>query len=75
VRLPIRRRMDYLDSESGRPITTERLRYGLRVLVIGIPCNEKWRTPKGLETVGPRYFGYNIDYVPIEVRIKGVSKP
>ncbi|KUO83873.1 MAG: hypothetical protein AT709_07785 [Caldivirga sp. MG_3] len=64
-----------LDSESGRPITTERLRYGLRVLVIGIPCNEKWRTPKGLETVGPRYFGYNIDYVPIEVRIKGVSKP
>jgi hypothetical protein len=64
-----------LDSESGKPITTERLRYGLRVLVIGIPCNEKWRTPKGLETVGPKYFGYNIDYVPIEVRIKGVSKP
>ncbi|BDR91024.1 DUF917 domain-containing protein [Vulcanisaeta souniana] len=59
-----------LDSESGKPITTERLRYGLRVIVIGIPCNEKWRTPKGLETVGPKYFGYDIDYVPIEVRMR-----
>jgi hypothetical protein len=64
-----------LDSESGKPITTERLRYGLRVLVISMPCNEKWRTSKGLETVGPRYFGYDIDYVPIEVRVKRVVKP
>ncbi|MEM1605010.1 MAG: DUF917 domain-containing protein [Fervidicoccaceae archaeon] len=55
-----------LDKETVRPITTERLRYGLRVIVVGIPCDPKWRTPKGLETVGPRYFGYDIDYVPIE---------
>ncbi len=64
-----------LDIETGRPITTERLRYGLRVLVIGIPCNEKWRTPKGLEVVGPKYFGYDIEYVPIERRMKEVGRP
>lgn len=64
-----------LDSESGRPITTERLRYGLRVIVLGMPCNEKWRTKEGLEVVGPRYFGYNIDYVPIEERVRKVGKP
>jgi DUF917 family protein len=57
-----------LDTETGEPITTESLRYGFRVTVLGIPCNEKWRTPKGLELVGPRYFGYDIDWVPVEQR-------
>jgi hypothetical protein len=57
-----------LDSESGFPITTEALRYGNRAVVIGSPCNEVWRTKKGLETVGPRYFGYSVDYVPVEKR-------
>lgn len=57
-----------LDAETGMPITTEGLRYGFRVVVIGIPCDAKWRTPAGLELVGPRYFGYDIDYVPIEQR-------
>ncbi len=53
-----------------RPITTERLRYGLRVTVIGILCSPLWRTPEGLKVVGPRYFGYDIDYVPIEVKMR-----
>ena len=57
-----------LDIETGEPITTEGLRYGFRVVVLGIPCTEKWRTPEGLELVGPRYFGYEIDYVPVETR-------
>jgi hypothetical protein len=35
---------------------------------LGIPCTPKWRTPAGLDLVGPRYFGYEIDYVPVEVR-------
>ena len=57
-----------LDTEAGEPITTETLRYGFRVTVLGIPCNEKWRTPEGLELVGPRYFGYDVDWVPVEER-------
>ena len=57
-----------LDIDTGEPITTEAMRYGYRVAVIGIPCSEKWRTPEGLELVGPRYFGYDVDYVPIEER-------
>ncbi len=57
-----------LDAENGEPITTEGLRYGFRVVVLGIPCTPKWRTPAGLELVGPRYFGYEVDYVPVEER-------
>lgn len=57
-----------LDIETGEPITTEGLRYGFRVVVLGMPCTPKWRTPDGLALVGPRYFGYEIDYVPVEER-------
>lgn len=57
-----------LDAETGDPITTETLRYGFRVVVLGIPCNQKWRSSAGLEVVGPRYFGYDVDYLPIERR-------
>ncbi|MFZ5634843.1 MAG: DUF917 domain-containing protein [Bacillota bacterium] len=57
--------------ETAVPITTEGLRYGHRVLVLGIPCDPKWRTPMGLETVGPRYFKYDVDYVPIEELVGG----
>lgn len=55
-----------LDRETGMPITTEGLKYGARVSIVAFPCHEKWRTDKGIETVGPRYFGYDFDYVPVE---------
>jgi DUF917 family protein len=55
-----------LDRETGRPITTEHLRYGQRVTIIGMPCSPIWRSQEGLALVGPRYFKYDLDYVPIE---------
>jgi DUF917 family protein len=57
-----------LDAETGEPITTEELRYGFRVTVIAAPCDRRWRTEAGLDLVGPRYFGYDVDYVPVERR-------
>jgi len=53
-----------VDAQNGEPITAETLRYGQRVAVIGAPCYERWRTPEGLKIVGPKYFGYDTDYVP-----------
>lgn len=54
-----------LDEQTSYPITTEGLRYGQRVVVIGIPCDEKWRSEKGIELVGPQYFGYSTEYRPL----------
>ncbi len=54
-----------LDTESGEPVTTEALRFGHRVSVIGAPADERWHSPEGLELVGPRYFGYSIDPVRV----------
>ncbi|MDW7659616.1 MAG: DUF917 family protein, partial [Bacillota bacterium] len=31
-------------------------------------CFDLWRTPEGLALVGPRYFGCDVDYIPIEER-------
>ncbi|SMG52709.1 MULTISPECIES: DUF917 domain-containing protein [Alphaproteobacteria] len=55
-----------LDADGGLPVTTEQLRYGLAVTVIGLPCDSQWRTPHGLELVGPHYFGYQHDYIAFE---------
>lgn len=55
-----------VDFETLSPITTESLKYGKRVRVIGLPAHEKWRTAKGIETAGPKYFGYDYEYVPLE---------
>jgi hypothetical protein len=55
-----------LDRETAAPITTEHLKYGQRAVIVGMPCDPFWRTEKALRQVGPRYFKYDLDYVPIE---------
>lgn len=54
-----------VDLDSGEPITTEVLRFGLRVAVIGLPCHPLLRTPEALAVIGPRAFGYELDYHPL----------
>jgi DUF917 family protein len=54
-----------LETDTGEPVTTEAMRYGNRVTVVGIPGDPRWITPAGLELVGPRYFGYDCDYRPL----------
>lgn len=60
-----------VDTETFCPVTTDALKYGKRVMVVGLKCFEMWRTPAGLELVGPRYFGCDTDYIPIEKRCEG----
>ena len=60
-----------VDMETFHPVTTDALKYGKRVLLIGLTCFGMWRTPAGLKLVGPRYFGCDTDYIPLEERCKG----
>jgi DUF917 family protein len=57
-----------VDSDTGEPTTTEELRYGFRIAVIAAPCDARWRSDAGLAIVGPRCFGYDFDFVPLEER-------
>lgn len=54
-----------VDSETASPVTTEVLRYGLRVTVLGIPAPPLLRTPEALAIVGPGAFGYDDVYRPL----------
>jgi hypothetical protein len=51
-----------LDSVSGEAVGSETIRYGQRVTVIALPPPPVFLSPKGLEYVGPRAFGYDLDF-------------
>ncbi len=56
-----------LELDTGEPITTEMLRYGLKLAVIGIPAHDLMKTPEALKVVGPKAFGYpDIEFVPLQ---------
>jgi len=39
---------------------------GAEVVIVGWASDPRWRQPKGIEFFGPRHFGFDFDYVPIE---------
>ena len=51
--------------EEGEPVTTEVLRYGTRVAVIAVPAPEQLKSEVALEVVGPRAFGYDVEFRPL----------
>ena len=55
-----------LDSETAEPITTEMLRYGQRVKVMGVSVPPIMRTPEALSVFGPHAFGLDEPFQPIE---------
>ena len=50
----------------GNPILSNTVKEGLDVTVIASKAPSIWRTAKGLELFGPKHFGFNYDYIPIE---------
>jgi DUF917 family protein len=39
---------------------------GEEVVIVGVPAPPQWRSPKGVELMGPRHFGFDFDWTPIE---------
>ena len=38
----------------------------VEVVMVGVPAPEQWRNEKGIELIGPRHFGFDFEYTPIE---------
>jgi len=55
-----------VEADSGTPVTTDALKYGQRLIALAWPCDPAWRSPGGIELVGPRYFKYDHDHVPLQ---------
>ncbi len=54
-----------LDIHTAAPIMTGSLRYGLSVALMVFDAPALWKTPEGLKLVGPRVFGYDVDYTSV----------
>lgn len=59
--------LSVLDPATAESMSTERVRYGARCVVVGAPtAPEWWRTPRGLSVGGPAAFGYDFEFTPVE---------
>ena len=58
-----------IDRETAEPVTTEGLKYGQRLKVIGVSAPETMRTPEALACFGPQAFGIDEPFRPIETLI------
>ncbi|MFO1056514.1 MAG: DUF917 domain-containing protein [Dongiaceae bacterium] len=57
-----------LDAVTGEAIGTETIRYGHRVAIMSLPAAPVLVTEKALAVVGPRAFGYDIDFTSVHPR-------
>ncbi|MGB9792308.1 MAG: DUF917 domain-containing protein [Thermacetogeniaceae bacterium] len=59
-----------VNADTGEPIANPTLSIGDHVAVIGLKARSVFRSQKGIDILGPRAFGFDFDYVPIEERLK-----
>jgi len=39
---------------------------GEKVAMVGVKAPAPWRSKKGIELIGPRHFGFDFDFIPLE---------
>lgn len=55
-----------VNSETGEPITNTYLSEGEPVAVIALRSADAYRSPAGVAVLGPRHFGFDLEYRPVE---------
>ncbi|MCK0127106.1 DUF917 domain-containing protein [Erythrobacter sp. F6033] len=58
-----------IDLETADGVINPGFERGQAVAALGFRCDPLWRSEAGLAVFNPRYFGYDIDYMPIEERL------
>ncbi|KAH9504678.1 hypothetical protein Btru_062559 [Bulinus truncatus] len=66
-----------VDADNAEPITTEEIKFGLRVAVLLMPSHDLLRRPESLRWVGPQAFHYgeDIQFCPYKQRLPIVPVP
>jgi DUF917 family protein len=62
-----------VDLKTGEPATSYDFSVGDQVAVVGRRAHKVQRTDRGIEALGPRHFGFDFDYVPVEKRLKSLA--
>ena len=66
--------MVMVDLTTGEPALSFDFFVGDQVAVVGSKAWEGFRTVEGLEVFGPRHFGFDLDYVPIEEKLMELGR-
>ena len=59
------------DGDSGEPVANPHYSPGALVDVVGVQAAAAWRSERGLAVLGPRHFGFDVDYLPLAERQSG----
>jgi len=62
-----------IDRKSYEGIGNPDFSEGQAVSVLAYRAASLWRRPEGLDVFAPRYFGYDVDYIPVEQRLSVVN--
>ena len=62
--------MAVVDLETAEPALSFDFSVGDQVAIIGRRGHAVHRSPEGVQVLGPRHFGFDLDYVPIEDRVQ-----
>ncbi len=58
--------LQVIDSKTYEPYTNNKIEEGMDVTVIGLRARGIFRSERGLLTLGPKAFGFDLPYVPVE---------
>jgi hypothetical protein len=58
--------INIIDNNKNIPLLNPDAKVGDNISIFALKAFSQWRTEKGLEVFGPKFFGYNIEYQPVE---------
>jgi len=58
--------LEVVDPQTGEPLSNTYMEKGQQVAVIGVRRRPQFDSEKGLEALGPRHWGFEVDFRPIE---------
>ena len=58
--------INIVNCDENMPLLNPYAKVGMKVTVFALKAFDEWRTAKGLEVFGPKFFGYDIKYKKVE---------
>jgi DUF917 family protein len=61
--------IEFCDPETGEPLVNTYLELGQEIAVVGRRRRPQFDSPAGLDTLGPRHFGFDLEFAGIETLV------
>ncbi|MHA1511352.1 MAG: DUF917 domain-containing protein [Promethearchaeota archaeon] len=58
--------INIIDNSKNMPLLNPDAKVGDNISIFALKSFDPWRTQKGLDVFGPKFFGYDIEYHPVE---------